>query len=494
MVAATNATKTHVVRDIFMDSSSEPPLQDSSRKRGFLCKGLTGADTSTASIILAMSAPSSDSAPPAMRQTARRIFDQALAEASIEKAFLRHVSCERGVLRVRDDLYDLHAYSRVFVVSIGKAAHTLVQAFEEKVGSCFEGIVASSVEPASQVRGFRYFRSGHPTPNAESLRAAEAMLKSLHALSPAALAIFMLSGGGSAMAEKPADDDISLDDLIATYQVLVNSGAPIAEINAIRKHLSALKGGRLAQAAAPAQQVSLLVSDVPDNTPDALASGPTMPDSTTTTDCYAIVTKYGLLAQFPPSVRELFERHALEETPKADDPAFHRSRWWTLLSNQTAVEAASGAAGQAGFQVEVDNSCDDWDYARAADYLLDRLRKLRKKAERICLISGGEVTVKVTNGGVGGRNKQFALYCAEKIAGENITVLSAGTDGIDGNSPAAGAIADGTTVVRAEALGLSAAAHLKGFNAYPFFEKVGDAIVTGPTGNNLRDLRILLGY
>jgi glycerate 2-kinase len=441
-----------------------------------------------------MPAPSGESVSAAMRQTARRLFDQALAEASIEKAFPRHVSCERGVLRVRDDLYDLHSYSRVFVVSIGKAGHSLVQALEMQAGSRFEGIVASSVEPASQARGFRYFRGGHPMPNAESLRAAEAMLKSLHAQNAASLVIFLLSGGGSAIAEKPVDDEISLEDLIATYRALVHSGAPIAEINAIRKHLSAVKGGRLAQAAAPAQQISLFVSDVPDNTLDALASGPTMPDSTTTTDCHAIATKYDLLAQFPPSVRELFERHALEETPKSDDPAFHRSRWWTLLSNQTAVEAASAAAREAGFHVEVDNSCDDWDYARAADYLLGRLRELGKKSKRICLISGGEVTVKVTNGGVGGRNQQFALYCAEKIAGENITVLSAGTDGIDGNSPAAGAVADGTTLVRAQALELDAAGFLDGFNAYPFFEKLGDAIESGPTGNNLRDLRILLAY
>src|ERR1700751_278027 len=183
----------------------------------------------------------------------------------------------------------------------------------------------------------------------------------------------MLSGGGSAIAEKPIDDDISFDDLMATYRVLVLSGAPIAEINATRKHLSAVKGGRLAQAAYPAQQVSLLVSDVPDTTLDALASGPTMPDSTSVADCYAILEKHRLLGQFPQSVRELFERHALEETPKFDDPAFVRARWWPVLSNQTAIEEAGVAATNQGFAVEVDNSCDDWDYDRAADYLLEHL-------------------------------------------------------------------------------------------------------------------------
>jgi glycerate 2-kinase len=320
------------------------------------------------------------------------------------------------------------------------------------------------------------------------------MLRALEVLPASALVIFLLSGGGSSIVEKPIDAEISLEDLIATYRALVLSGAPIADINAVRKHLSAVKGGRLAQAASQAQQVSLLVSDVPDSTPDALASGPTMPDSTSVEDCYRIAEKYELLKQFPPSTRELFERRALEETPKSDDPAFHRARWWPVLTNQTAIAEAGVAAERAGFIVHVDNSCDDWDYAKAADYLLQRVLKLRKQFSPVCLVSGGEVTVKVANGGVGGRNQQFALACAEKVAGENITVLSAGTDGIDGNSPVAGALVDGTTLDRARRLGLDARSALDRFDAYPFFEALGDAIEIGPTGNNLRDLRILLAY
>jgi hydroxypyruvate reductase len=430
-----------------------------------------------------------------MRDTAREIFRYALVEASIAKAFARHVHCEREVLRVCEDLYDLQAYSRVLVISIGKAGHTMVEALAQHVGTAaLEGIVASSVEPAAQVRGFRYFRGGHPIPNTESIQAANAILKALDAQTAASLVIFLLSGGGSSIVEKPIDDEISLDDLIATYRVLVHSGAPIGEINSIRKHLSAVKGGRLAQRAFPARQVSLLVSDVPDNTPDAVASGPTMPDSTSVEDCYRIAEKHGLLAQFPHSTRELFERRALEETPKSDDPVFHGSRWWAILSNQTAVEQASAAAERAGFTVHVDNSCDDWDYERAAEHLLKRLCELRKDSPRVCLISGGEVTVKVTNGGVGGRNQQFALACAAKIAGENITVLSAGTDGVDGNSPAAGAVVDGTTIGRAESGGLDASSALAEFNAYPLLSALGDAIEIGPTGNNLRDLRVLLAY
>src|SRR5579864_2040404 len=332
-----------------------------------------------------------------MRDTAREIFLRSLAESSISRAFARHLHCERGVLRICEDLYDLQSYARVLVVSIGKAGHTMVEALAEQVGTAsLEGIVASSVEPAAQVHGFRYFRGGHPAPNGESIEAAGAILKMLEAQPASALAIFMLSGGGSSIVEKPIDDEISLADLIAIYRALVHSGAPIAEINAIRKHLSAVKGGRLARAAFPAQQVSLLVSDVPDNTPDALASGPTMSDSTTVEDCYRIAEKHSLLEQFPHATRELFEKKALEETPKSDDQAFYRSRWWPVLSNKTAVEEAAIAARAAGFTVHVDNSCDDWGYQQAADYLLKRLRELRKESERVCLISGGEVTVKVT--------------------------------------------------------------------------------------------------
>lgn len=429
-----------------------------------------------------------------MRQTARDIFLYALREASIESAFRRHVHLDRSVLRVGEDLYDLSDERRVFVVAVGKAAYSMMDCLHGQLGARLGGIAVGATEAAEQRPGVQYFCGGHPVPNSESWRAAEAVLHALKQPGPAGLVIFMLSGGGSALLEKPVSDDISLDDLKATYEMLVLSGATIVEINAIRKHLSAVKGGRLAQAAAPAQQVSILVSDVPDNAPDALASGPTMPDPSTVADCYRIAEKYQLAPQLPESVRRLVAERKLEETPKAGDEAFARSRWWTVLSNAEVRQAAAAAAARAGFAVTLDNSCDDWDYARAADYLLRQLRELRQGVSRACLISGGEVTVRVEEGGQGGRNQQFALYCAQKIAGENITVLNAGTDGIDGNSPATGAVVDGTTVERAVAKGLDASAALARLDAFPFFDALGDAIITGPTGNNLRDLRVLLAY
>jgi glycerate 2-kinase len=435
------------------------------------------------------------SIPHSMRSAAREIFLHALSEASIEKAFDRQVHYQRGVLRVCDDLYDLKSYSRVVSIAFGKAAHRMAEILARQVGATVEGIIVDPNQYPYQLAGYRYFAGGHPLPNEESVRGAEAILKTLGALNQQSLVIFLVSGGGSAAVEKPADSEITLPDLVATYKALVNSGAPIAQINAIRKHLSAIKGGRMAQAANGAQQVSIMVSDVPENALDSLSSGPTMPDASTVEDCYRIAHENNMLPDFPASVRELFERRALDETPKQDDAAFVRSRWWKVLSNETAEKAAATAAARHGFAVEIDHSCDDWDYARAADYLLGRVRTLRKSVAKVCIVSGGEVTVKVpSNAGAGGRNQHFTLYCAQKIAGENIAVLSAGTDGIDGNSPAAGAVADGTTLERALKAGLDVAGHFHGFNSFPLFEKLGDAIQTGPTGNNVRDLRVLLAY
>src|SRR5271166_4418032 len=430
-----------------------------------------------------------------MRDRAREMFDRALLECSIPHAFSRQVLYDGGQLRIGNDVYDLGSFERILVVSIGKAGHTMAEALSNIVGSGLAGIIDCPNAPPAQLFGFRYFRGGHPLPNEDSLRAGDGILRLVAGSSPRTLVLFLISGGASAIAEKPISTGISLADVIETYKALVHSGAPIAEINAVRKHLSALKGGRLARATAPAYQASILVSDVPENSLDALASGPTMPDTTTVADCQAIVERYKLMERFPESVRRLFERGMLEETPKQGDPAFERSRYTTILSNATATSAGVESAVLGGFAVEGDNSCDDWDYQRAADHLLRRLRELRRGVSRACLISGGEVTVQVgANSGVGGRNQHFALYCAQQIAGENITVLSAGTDGIDGNSQAAGAVVDGTTVERAQRRGFDVATALAQFDSFSLLDAIGDAIITGPTGNNVRDLRILLAY
>jgi hydroxypyruvate reductase len=430
-----------------------------------------------------------------MRELLRRIFGETLAEIAIPRVFASKVECSRGVLRIEQDLYDLSSYERVLVIAMGKAAHTMLESLIAQTGTTLEGIVMCSHPPESQQPGFRYFLGGHPLPNAESVRGARAILKYLAALNDHTLVIYLISGGASAIVETFHDEEISLDDLISTYQVLVHSGATIGEINTIRKHLSAIKGGRTAQLAYPARQVSIMVSDVPEHSLDALASGPTMPDSTTTADCYRIAQSYGITAQLPGSIRARFAERTLEETPKADDPAFTTSRWWPILSSSVAARTAAAFLSSHGFAVEIDDTPDDWPYDQAADYLLRRIRELRTGLSRVALISAGEITVKVTGqGGIGGRNQHFALHCARQIAGKRISILSSGTDGIDGNSPAAGAVVDGSTIDRARELDLDVSQALERFDSFAVLQKLGDAVITGPTGNNVRDLRLLLAY
>lgn len=430
-----------------------------------------------------------------MRRRALAMFEHALAECSVPGAFARNLRFDGGQLHAAAHGYKLDAFPQLAVVSMGKAGHAMAEALSHIVPIGLTGIVACPAKPASPLAGFEYFYGGHPLPNEDSLRAGDAIFELLQGLSEQALVIFLISGGASAIAEKAVSPHLTLSDIAANYRALVHSGAPIAEINAIRKHLSAIKGGRMAQLAAPAAQLSVLVSDVPDHSLDALASGPTMPDVSTVSDCRQIAERYGMLPHFPVRVRAMFEGNQLQETPKKGNPAFRNSSYITVLSNHTAVNAAVASARADGFTVEVDNRCDDWDYARAADYLLMRLRELHQTSSPVCLISGGEVTVKIEEkSGRGGRNQQFALYCAQEIAGEAVTVLSAGTDGIDGNSPAAGAVVDGSTVARFRQGEIDPGAVLTQFDAFPALQSIGDTIVTGPTGNNLRDLRILLAY
>jgi hydroxypyruvate reductase len=340
--------------------------------------------------------------------------------------------------------------------------------------------------PSDRLRGIDYYNGGHPLPNQDSFRSARAALTLLQGAGPRDFVFFLISGGGSAMFELPLDAQITLAETQVLYQALVGSGATIAEINTVRKHFSAVKGGRLAAAAPFSGRCSLLLSDVAPRYLDALASGPTLPDTSTVAECRGILDRYALRERFPATVRAWFDDPALPETPSL--PEDHVE---ILLSSDDLLEAARAVALSLDYEVVIDNECDDWDYADATRYLLGRFDELRSRHRKLCLLSGGEVTVRLNRGhGAGGRNQQFALACA--LSGRSVVVLSAGSDGIDGNSPAAGAIADATTVTRAQALGIDAESALARFDAYPLFAALGDTLITGPTHNNLRDLRILL--
>jgi hydroxypyruvate reductase len=478
--------------------------------------------------------PTSDSALDFLHATATEFFTGALDACNIGSAFDRRIRFEGDTLHRQlpdgsgPDSINLSQYKRIFVVALGKAAGPMLEVLLDRMKrrKGLRGICCTSYLPKKRNWRFRYFEAGHPLPNEDSFAAARAALAMVKKARKDTLIFFLISGGGSAMFDLPLDPKISLEDTIAFHESLLACGAPINEINTLRKHFSAVKGGRLAMAAPDALKVSLLLPDVPLRALDALSSGPTTPDHSTVDEVHEILEKYSLLRKLPAQIRAFFERTDLPESPgnkgwrppffpkairngavqprlmtsalsmNGEDGAFRDSVFEILLSSHDLVENTRALAQKAGYFVAVDNSCDDWDYADAARYLLNRFHDLRASHRRLCLISAGEVTVTMDRTpGAGGRNQQFALACAIELAhhpGEMLTVLSAGSDGIDGNTQTAGAVADPTTVARAVAFGFDPEHSLTTFNACPLFTALGDAVVTGPTGLNLRDLRLLI--
>ncbi|MBS1800554.1 MAG: DUF4147 domain-containing protein [Acidobacteria bacterium] len=436
-----------------------------------------------------------------LREIALDIFTEAMDACSVNSAFAVKVRMAgRNALELGgQERVDLSRVKRLVIVAMGKGAASMLDVFlkqrEMMEGREVAGVLVAPKPLVDQPATISYFAGGHPLPNAQSMAAARAVLELLASESarPSAdetYCFFLISGGASAMVELPLDAAITLEDTVQFHRALVHSGASIAEINCVRKHFSAVKGGRLALAAGRLRTLTLVVSDVPAAQLDALASGPTVPDSSTVDDCKKVLEKYGVLAELPESVRRYFESGAMKESPKPNEV---EARIYSLLSSEDLAQAACQSAERRGFRTFVDNTCDDWDVVAAADYLTERLNALRRQHGRVCLISAGEVTVRVAaekKAGVGGRNLHFALYSALQMqAPAKVTVLSAGSDGVDGNSPAAGAVVDETTVIgRRE----EATKALDDFNSFEFLQEAGAAIVTGPTGNNLRDLRILL--
>jgi hydroxypyruvate reductase len=341
----------------------------------------------------------------------------------------------------------------------------------------------------------RFFQGSHPLPSQISVDAAEAVLKLLASCDDRCLVFFLISGGASAMIEKALDVSVTVEETAQFYRSLVHSGLPITQMNALRKHFSQVKGGRLAVAAQEATQCTLLISDVPENVLHVVGSGPSLPDPSSTEDCRRIISENLDALNFSEKFLGFFKDPGLEETAKADHPAFSKAGSLSLLSSDDLCRIARENAARLGFHVVVDNGCDDWDYRDAAVYLLDRLQELCQVYPKVCLLSAGEVSVRLpSTHGVGGRNQQFVLECSRLINERNLkaAVLSGGSDGIDGNSPAAGAVCDETTVARAASEGLDIIAGLEQFDSFSIFRALDDEIITGPTGNNVRDLRILL--
>jgi glycerate 2-kinase len=457
---------------------------------------------------------------PGLRAVARNIFDQTLADCSIERAFMQKVKASSGAdasarLLFGAHLIDFSAIKHIRVIAAGKAAKSMLDALLARLpGSTLDDVAGVLIAPDADALppGFELFRGGHPFPNEASFAGARAALAMLNNLPPDAsaantLCVFLISGGASAMMELPLDPSITLDETIAFHRALVHSGASIMEINCVRKHFSAVKGGRFALAAKAATCLTILLSDVPPGSPETIGSGPTLPDTSTIPECRQILKRYRLLEQFPASIRRFFTSDEMPETAK---PGELTALTWTMLSADDLAESARIKAESLGFVTVIDNSCDDWNYREAAEYLLQRIRELRRSHKRVCLISAGEIIVRPKESenhgiaivsGNGGRNQHFALYAVTLLeeADAPISILSAGSDGIDGHSDAAGAVVDSQTLRdgadnfgQATDLRASAEKALREFHSSTFLEKVGATIVTGPTGNNLRDLRILL--
>jgi hydroxypyruvate reductase len=460
---------------------------------------------------------------PELRRAALEIFDAALRSVDARLAVRRAVEVDGPRLKVLETTLKLSKRGAgVYVIAVGKAAPSMAAALDEILGEHIAaGLVVGPVAARSRRSGivvpfkafssntrWRFLKGGHPLPDRTSLIAAQVAFEMLaRAEAERATVIFLISGGGSAMIEWPLDDRITLRELRAANRLLVSCGASIAEINSVRRAFSAIKGGGLAARAPRADQLSLIVSDTGEGDEANVASGPTLPTPVEgSPDAAWVLERYDLASRLPLAIVR-----AINQPPASKEAAVSRTAvraYYVLLDNGRAIEAAARAARERGIIVELARDIVEQPIDEGCALMLKRLLALHqgKRGERegVCLISGGEFACPVRGRGVGGRNAETALRCAIKIdesyaeSGNSpglpaqIVALSAGTDGIDGNSPAAGALADRTTLQRARTLGLDAERSLAASDAYSFFNALGDGVVTGPTGTNVRDLRVLI--
>jgi hydroxypyruvate reductase len=390
---------------------------------------------------------------------------------------------------------------RLVLVAAGKAAGAMAAEAEAILGRRLAESVAIATSAGARLARTRLLVAGHPVPDARGLRAAEDVERLARGLRAGDALILLLSGGASALLPAPAEG-LSLEDKARTTRLLLSAGAPIAEMNAVRKHLSRLKGGGLSRAAAPARVLTLALSDVVGDDPATIASGPTAADPTTFADAVAILRARGIWSAVPAAVRRRLESGAegrISETPKPGDPLFARSRLRVIGGNRQSVEAAAREARRLGFRTLVLTSRLEGEAREVGRVLTAILRECvasgRPARTPVCLVAGGETTVTVTGSGRGGRNQELALSAVEPLAGFPAPALlaSLATDGVDGMSDAAGALADESSDARARGLGLApAAAFLAANDSNGYFAALGDLIVTGPTGTNVADVTVLL--
>ena len=434
------------------------------------------------------------------RQEARIIFEAGLEAADPVVSIRRHLQVNGPILHAGESVYDLTKYKNVYVVGAGKATAKMALAVEELLDERITGgIVIVKRGHTVPLWKLEIVEAGHPIPDQSGVNATDNIVGLLRRTLESDLILCLISGGASALLASPRAG-LSLQDKQQTTQALLNCGARIHEVNAIRKHISKVKGGRLAELAYPSTVVSFILSDVIGDAVDIIGSGPTAPDSSTFADCLSIIEEYGVGKMIPGVVRGFLQKGAAgeaAETPKAGDPIFHNVQNLIVGNNRFALSAAKERAETLGYHALVLSNSVDGEAKKVgvdhADIAKDVLTGHGRVNRPACIISGGETTVTIEGDGLGGRNQEFALAAAVEIDGmAGVVVLGGGTDGTDGPTDAAGAIVDGTTLQRAREKGLDARDYLQRNDSYPLLKTVGDLLVTGPTLTNVMDLRLVL--
>lgn len=435
-----------------------------------------------------------------LRQDAHTLFQAGLVAVDPMEAIKRHVSLEGSLLQVGDRQYDLDGFDRVFVVGAGKAGASMSKAIEELLpGRINTGIVVVKHDHLLPTRTIELVEAGHPLPDEDGTVGARRITELVRTATGEDLVICLLSGGGSALLPAPVPG-ITLAQKQEITELLLASGATINQINTIRKHISTIKGGQLARSVSPATLITLILSDVIGDPLDVIASGPTVPDSDSFGDCWHILDTFRLKEKIAEPILSRFRRGMkgrLPETPKPGDPAFEKTQNLVIASNALALQAAAKKARQLQYNTMILSTFIEGETREVAKVHAAILKEILKSGSPLprpaCVLSGGETTVTIQGDGLGGRNQEFVLAAAIEIAGmDNVVCFSAGTDGTDGPTDAAGAIADGATVSRARALSLDPQRALRNNDSYHFFDPLGDLLRTGPTNTNVMDLRILL--
>jgi len=436
---------------------------------------------------------------------AKSIFSEALCAVDPSKILKDRIRIQRERLSIKmeresEKVFDLNTFDKIFLVGSGKASNAMAQAIEEIFGDRLtKGVITTKYGHLLPLNKTKVIEAGHPIPDQKGYEGAKKIQRLLKESGPKDLVIFLLSGGGSALLPFPADR-IDLEEKQEVTQFLLDCGADIKEINTVRKHISMIKGGWLAKWAYPSTVIGFILSDVVGDQLDVIGSGPTVPDSSTFGEAFEILKKYNLLKEISPSIQNHLrsgKEGKIEETPKPGEAVFEKVYNSLIGSNILALLEAKREAESLGFNTVILSSSIEGETREAARFHTAIAKEVIFSGNPIprpaCLLSGGETTVTVKGKGLGGRNQEFALAGALEISGiERVVLLSGGTDGTDGPTDAAGALADHTTVRRAKAMSMNPKAHLENNDAYPFFQKLGDLLITGPTHTNVMDVRILL--